>query len=355
MISTPVAVNPTKTVLFWALLAPAFALAAGFGALGFTNKGFQAGKYSNRTATIASISASELRHASKAENIEGLLALARSERLSRLDEIASLQAWDKFNRIASGDRLLLRCLKEPGCEPLSYADSITARFASIKDSRRLLARCLDETQCDPLSCADVAKVSELHHQVMLRQPSRSLVQANHAVGDISEQVMHRHFESTGWQRIDGQIGRSGIDGLFIKRNSQGHVREVLIAESKVNTSALQNTNHGEQMSRQWVQRKLQQLREQDPEDPTYRKVSELIDRGFYRARLWTMRVEDGQIRLNLQRLRSETDKVNERLDDPGTRVVAPPEVIDIAAPKDSLERTIVSAYTVALNRLGPAP
>ena len=34
------------------------------------------------------------------------------------------------------------------------------------------------------------------------------------------------------QRIEGQVGRSGIDGLFVKRNADGVVREVLAVESK---------------------------------------------------------------------------------------------------------------------------
>jgi hypothetical protein len=305
--------------LLAALLAPVIATGAGLAGVVTASKGFRAGKYYNPTATIASLGRVELRHASTAENIEGLLLLARAERRVGFDEVLQLQAWEKYNNIPAGDQLLLHCLKEPKCEPLA--------------------------------CADIAGRGELHREVVLRQPGMNLSQANKAVGDISERVMVRHFESTGWQRIEGQIGRGGIDGLFVKRNGEGVVREVLVVESKYNTGTLQPTNHGQQMSRDWVERKLQQLRERRPDDATYRKVEELINGGFYRARLWTMRVDNGELQIDLQRVRSGSDKVDDLIDDPGTRVLVPPAAIRISNPKDNFEKTIVKAYREELGKL----
>ena len=298
-------------------------MGAGVGVVAAAGKGFKAGNYYNRTATVATLSRAELKYATKIENIDGMLTLASAERRWNLDETFKLQAWERYNAIPDGDLLLLRCLKEPKCEPLA--------------------------------CADIARLSDLHREVLLRQPARNLTQVNQAVGDISEQVMIRHFESTGWTRIEGQVGRSGIDGLFVKRNADGVVREVLAVESKYNTSALQPTNHGQQMSREWVAKKLQNLRERQPDEATYRNVEELVNGGYYRARLWTMRVDKGEIQINLQRVRSASDKVDELIGDPGTRVSVPPEVIRISAPKNSFEKTIADAYQQALRGLGPRP
>jgi hypothetical protein len=313
----------SRAVLLAVLLAPAIAMGAGAGAVAVAGKGFKAGNYYNRTATVATLSRAELKHATKIENIDGLLTLASAERRWSFDETSKLQAWERYNAIPDGDLLLLRCLKD--------------------------------SKCEPLACADIARLSDLHREVLLRQPGRNLPQVNQAVGHISEQVMIRHFESTGWTRIEGQIGRSGIDGLFVKRNADGVVREVLAVESKYNTSALQPTNHGQQMSRVWVEKKLQNLRERQPDEATYRKVEELVDGGYYRARLWTMRVDKGEIQIALQRVRSASDKVDELIDDPGTRVSVPPEVIRISSPKDSFEKTIADAYQHALRGLGPRP
>jgi hypothetical protein len=311
-----------KALLLALLLAPAIALGAGAGAAVAVGKGFTAGKYYNRTATIAKLTAADLGNAGRAENIDGLLALASAERRLNLDDPSRLlRTHSAYKEIPYGDRLLLGCLKDP--------------------------------RCDPLACADIARVSDLHREVLLRQPASTLTQVNHAIGDISERVMIRHFESTGWQRIEGQVGRSGFDGLFVKRNADGLVREVLIVESKYNTSTLQSTNHGQQMSRDWVEKKLQNLRERQPDDATYRRVEELVSGGYYRARLWTMRVDKGEIQIDLQRVGSASDKVDYVIEDRGKRVAVPPEVIRISAPKDSFEKTIVDTYQQALGKLGP--
>ncbi len=312
-----------RALLTLALLAPAWAMGAGAGTAVAASKGFKAGSYYNRTATLATLNRFELQHATKVQNIDGLLALASAERRWNIDDVARLQAWERYNAIADGDALLLRCLKEPKCEPMA--------------------------------CADIARLSDLHREVVLRRPASNLGQVNQAVGDISERVMVRHFESTGWTQIQGQVGRSGIDGLFVKRNADGAVREVLAVESKYNTSALQPTNHGQQMSREWMEKKLRNLRDQQPDEDTYRRVEELVGRGYYRARLWTMRVEKGEIQISLQRIRSASDKVDELIEDHGTRVSVPPSAIRISTPGNSFEKTIVDAYQQALRSLGTAP
>ncbi len=312
-----------KALLALALLAPVWAMGAGAGAAVAASKGFKAGSYYNRTATLATLSRVELQHATKVQNLDGLLALASAERRWNIDDVARLQAWERYNAISDGDALLLRCLKEPKCEPMA--------------------------------CADIARLSDLHREVVLRRPASNLGQVNQAVGDISERVMVRHFESTGWTQIQGQVGRSGIDGLFVKRNAEGAVREVLAVESKYNTSALQPTNHGQQMSREWMAKKLRNLRDQQPDEATYRRVEELVGRGYYRARLWTMRMERGEIQISLQRIRSASEKVDELIEDPGTRVSVPPSAIRISAPGSSFEKTIVDAYQQALRSLGTGP
>jgi hypothetical protein len=323
--STAVAAPSRALRLFALLVASTLVVDAGAGAGTVTaaSKGFKAGSYYNRTASLATLSRVELRYATKPQNIDGLLTLASTERRWNLDDVARLQAWERYNAITEGDLLLLRCLKEP--------------------------------RCDPIRCAEIARLSDLHREVVLRQPASNLGQVNQAVGDISEQVMVRHFESTGWTRIEGQVGRSGIDGLFVKRNPEGVVREVLAVESKYNTSALQPTNHGQQMSRDWLEKKLSSLRERQPDETTYRRVAELVGAGYYRARLWTMRVERGEIRIDLQRVRSASDKVDQLVEDPGTRVSVPPSVIRLAAPANSFEKTIADAYEQALLGLGARP
>ena len=72
--ATNLAVDATiRAILFAALLTPTIAMGAGFGGIVSAGNGFRAGKYYNRTATIASLRAADLRHAAKADNIVEVL------------------------------------------------------------------------------------------------------------------------------------------------------------------------------------------------------------------------------------------------------------------------------------------
>ena len=105
--NSAVAVIAARASALVALLAPAIVIAAGMGGLSTAGKGFRAGKYYNQAATIASLGAADLKLATKAESIEGLLALARAEHRWNFDPVAGLQAWEKYNKISEGDQLFV--------------------------------------------------------------------------------------------------------------------------------------------------------------------------------------------------------------------------------------------------------
>lgn len=56
-------------------------------------------------------------------------------------------------------------------------------------------------------------------------------------GYSAECVMHKFYTSSGWTKIEGEVGRNGIDGLYCKKKN-GTIHEVLVAESKWNKSRL---------------------------------------------------------------------------------------------------------------------
>lgn len=49
--------------------------------------------------------------------------------------------------------------------------------------------------------------------------------------------MHKFYTNSGWIKIEGEVGRNGIDGLYYQKKN-GVIREVLVAESKWNKSRL---------------------------------------------------------------------------------------------------------------------
>jgi hypothetical protein len=273
-----------------------------------------------KAARLATLTARDLRYASRPENVDSLLSRAVLE--GRIDQLSAMRALGPYASLNSGDLLLLQCLKTPGCAPLD--------------------------------CITVARRSDLHAQVLLRRPDLNPALVNHAVGDISEQVMITHFEVSGWIRLEGQVGRGGIDGLFIKRTKDGAVRDVLIVESKYNTSALKPTNHGTQMSRDWVLKKLEDLSSRHPDNRDYPVVSRHVEQGIYRSRLWSMNVQDGSMKIELTRIHSKNDVV-ELVDSGADRVPQPTASISIASPEGERDRAIVRRYRLELDRIGVDP
>ena len=245
----------------------ATATAAGISSL--ANKGdlvFQAGRYS-KVGGLRTLKLADLRHATKAENISGLLDLGIRE--NRVDPIQAIQLRRVYQSVAAGDELLLTCLRHATCQPEVFIR--------------------------------IQGMSRLHADVIRRSPGLSIVRANQEVGALTERLMHRFFQGSGWTRVQGEVGRQGIDGLYVKWQ-KGVVRDVLIAESKYNTSVLQPTNHGTQMSSDWVARKVANLQAQSPGDPVYTAIRKFVDNGSYRAVLWQLKVDESAISVSLTKL-----------------------------------------------------
>ena len=73
---------------------------------------------------------------------------------------------------------------------------------------------------------------------------------------VNECVMHKFYTDTGWTRIEGEVGRNGINGLYFKKKNDV-IKEVLVAESKWNKSKLGWSGKNKlvhQMSQEWVLR-----------------------------------------------------------------------------------------------------
>ncbi len=77
-----------------------------------------------------------------------------------------------------------------------------------------------------------------------------------------------------WQKIEGERGANGIDGLYIKSDGDA-ITEVLIAESKYNRSRLGFIKKGtiKQMSKSWI---LQNLKLSKPQNPNIINFDQII-------------------------------------------------------------------------------
>lgn len=317
--------TPAIFRLFIVLLVgwfPFCALAAGGAILHDLQFVFKAGSY-QKVGRLASLSAKDLRFASKVENVHGLLELAEQEH--RIDPIQMMQLSRSFSSTSHGDSLLLTCLHNTKCQPAEFIKAVNT--------------------------------SKLHEEVVIRNPGLGLVLVSHVVGALNENLMIRYFKFSGWTRVEGQVGRTGFDGLFVKYEN-GVIKDVMIVESKYNTSQLQSTNHGLQMSEQWVRRKMVELKEHFPNDDVYEKIDKFIQAGSYRAVLWNLKVEDDALKIGLGKVKSKGGMVDievakgtdiEGLSSPFTNS------IKLNAPRNKFEEQVLSWYNDELAAVGRVP
>ncbi len=92
--------------------------------------------------------------------------------------------------------------------------------------------------------------------------ARSRIVDIHYKGAFGENVAGKTFlrnylqAEGGWESITPRSGRQGFDHVFIKQGAQGEIKDLMIAESKYNTSILSETKDGIQMGISWRKPRL---------------------------------------------------------------------------------------------------
>ncbi len=210
----------------------------------------------------------------KIENIQNLMALAVKE--NRVDFVKQFKYIKKYKSMKNGDKILLKCLKN--------------------------------STCDLAKHTDLMNKSPLHRQFAMKYPNLTLAQINHKVGTVNENIMHKYFQSTGWNKIDGEVGRNGIDGLYVKRKN-GVIVDVTIVESKYNKSGLQHTKNGQQMSKQWIIKKIKDLQKKYPHNKDYQVIEKYVQNDSYRSLLWNLKIIDNNIIISLKKVHDKNNMV----------------------------------------------
>ena len=90
----------------------------------------------------------------------------------------------------------------------------------------------------------------------LRDPTSVAARSLRVRGNVGESMMDDFYLSEGWDKVNGQTGNQGIDGLYVRRGQSGQIERFQVVDSKVGGSALQNTKYGWQLSPQWTRKKL---------------------------------------------------------------------------------------------------
>ena len=110
--------------------------------------------------------------------------------------------------------------------------------------------------------------------------ARSFVVRNSFKGSFGESIAEKSYIDTylskdgHWQSITPRSGPQGLDHLFIKIRN-GVIKDVMVGESKYNTSALnKKTKDGIQMGEEWIGKRLKRLAWR------YTQISALKEIGF---------------------------------------------------------------------------
>lgn len=173
-------------------------------------------------------------------------------------------------------------------------------------------------------------------------PRDSLIQGrlNIVNGASAECVMHKFYTQSGWVQVEGEIGRNGIDGLYYKKKN-GVIKDVLVAESKWNTSRLGRSGKNKavkQMSQEWVLRTMNKLIRKMPSQ-TYATLKRFIENDQYRARLFMLKPKSNNtIQISIYKIKNKGLKAFDEIKD---RQLPP---ISIISPRNSFEQRMVNAY-----------
>jgi len=172
--------------------------------------------------------------------------------------------------------------------------------------------------------------------------SKKIIQAklNIVNGYATECVMDYFYTSSGWHKIEGEVGRNGLDGLYIKKE-KGIVRDVLVAESKWNTSRLGRSGKNKltkQMSQKWVLRSLNRLKKFGTIED-YEVIKRFVEHNQYRARLFKLLpVGNDRIQIKLYKIKNKGFNTYDVFPEKDLKSIV------LSTPKNSFEKNIIEAY-----------
>ena len=159
-------------------------------------------------------------------------------------------------------------------------------------------------------------------------------------GFSAECVMDYFYTNSQWKKIEGEVGRNGLDGLYIKKE-KGIIRDVLVAESKWNTSKLGKSGKNKltkQMSQKWVLRSLSRLKKFGT-IKDYETIKRFVEHNQYRARLFKLLpIGNHSIQIKLYKIKNKGFNAYDIFSENDLKPIV------LSAPKNSFEKNIVKAY-----------
>lgn len=185
----------------------------------------------------------------------------------------------------------------------------------------------------------------LTEEIKKQFPKINEAQINKLKGDIAEELMDAYFPKNGWKKLEGEVGVNGIDGLYVKYDKEGNIKQVMVVESKYGSSQLGETQSGTQASKEWCLKKLDNLIEKHPDNPHYKQIKEKISNDDYRTRLFRVDEKDSTLTISIQKIESKdgTIQVSEVNGKDSYKINKIPQ-IDLNNPEGSFQQKVADIY-----------
>jgi len=238
--------------------------------------------------------------------------LPKSILVKEFSEISLRELKKYLTKVERIDFLLEKAYVE-GRLMLAYIYKLRTIYSKIPYGDKFLYLCLKDKSCNPLNFATKAN-SWLYQQIIRRYPNISSKKELEKIsGYFSERFTVKIFEKSGWKCINGKYhGENGFDGLCIKTNWFGKIKDVLILESKAEDSILGYAKCGKQMSKACVVSILEVLRQNYDREKNwfqkllgkneYQEILELVKEGKYRRRLVRVRSTQYGLRIEISKI-----------------------------------------------------
>jgi hypothetical protein len=98
-------------------------------------------------------------------------------------------------------------------------------------------------------------------------------------GDFGESITEYQMKLRGYSSLPSKhTGNQGLDHVFVQKNSRGKVKDIIIAETKADSS----TYKPEQMSNEKIDNQIQKMK--NSSDPEVRKTGELLEKNRNKIR-----------------------------------------------------------------------
>ncbi|GEM_PF-2218766 len=244
---------------------------------------------------LSKITTTALQNFPKNEQIK--LLIYKGVQTARISPMQSLSLQAKLIKIPNGENVLLACLKDPKCVPQSAIKNL--------DTYKIKQGSYPSQELSKMVATD-----DLYLKLALKYPSKNPQNLRLEAGKVAENLMDKNFKTSGWTRIEGEVGRNGFDGLYVKLDKNANVKDIMVVESKYGKSALlsRTSDGARQMSSQWSRKKIDALIKKHPNNPMYEQIKLQQDKVKYR--LYRLRATDNKVYQSIEKINHSRDKKN---------------------------------------------